>query len=118
MQKYKNVKKVYNDVEYDSKSEAQYAAILDVEMKKGRIKEIKRQVRYALPNMVGAMRLAYIVDFEVTDMKNRVHYVELKGYLTAANVVKMSFFQYYHKKIVELVRTTGVGAFRIDYLNR
>jgi hypothetical protein len=116
MKKYKNIKKFYGGNEYDSKAEAQYAEILDRAMKNGLIKDIKRQVRYSMPNMTGAMRLAYIVDFQVTDHKDRVHYVELKGYLTAANVVKMSYFQHYHQKKVELVRTTGLGAFRIDYL--
>lgn len=101
---------------YDSKAEAAYADTLLELVRVGKIREVKEQVRYPLPNMEGQLRMAYIADFVVTNNKGVEFIIDVKGLLTPEMKVKLAYFQTYHKKKVHLVFTTGAHAYRTDFL--
>jgi hypothetical protein len=101
---------------YDSKAEASYADTLLSMARVGKIKEVREQVRYPLPNMDGEMRMAYIADFVVINNSGEEFIIDVKGLLTPEMKVKLSYFQYYYKKKVHLVFTTGAHAYRTEFL--
>lgn len=113
MKKYNNIITNYKGQKFDSKAEVTYLQMLE---NLPQIKEIKTQVRYPLLNMEGKKRLAYIVDFEVITEAGNEYLIELKGCLTAANVVKMSYFQFVYKKKVHVVRTSGLKKFDVSFI--
>jgi hypothetical protein len=106
----------YNGRLYDSKAEAKYSNLLDVYFAEGYIKSIEYQVKYPLENMDGKKRLRYVADFVVTDNNDNEFILDVKGCLTPANIVKLSYFQFVHKKKVILIPTTGIKAFNFDWL--
>lgn len=114
--KYGALKTKYKDDVYDSKSEAKYAAILDYLLKTGKIKSIKRQVPFPLPDRNGKNRLRYIADFVVERLDGSLAVIDVKGLLTPANNIKLAYVKYVHGVKVELVYTTGVDKFRTNFL--
>lgn len=87
--KYKNKKTVYNGILYDSKREAEYACKLDCMLKKGLVKEIKRQVvfpyeiKYIAGDKSFSKKGKYIADFVVTFVNGQTDVIDVKGYKTA-----------------------------------
>lgn len=114
--KYGAVKTSYRGSTYDSKSEAKYAEMLDRELLEGRIKRVDRQVVYPLPDRKGAKRLRYIADFVVERLDGSFAVIDVKGVLTPANNVKLAYVKYVYGIDVELVYTTGLEKFRLDFL--
>jgi hypothetical protein len=86
------VKTVYNGVLFDSKSEARYAAHLDILQDEGRITKWERQVRVRL-EVNGKLICAIVVDFLVWDLKNLPTYVEIKGFETPVWRLKKRLFE-------------------------
>lgn len=114
--KFGAIKTKYKGNIYDSKSEANYAEILDGMLARNEIAGIKRQVVFPLPDRKGARRLRYIADFVVTRNDGSSVVIDVKGVLTPANNVKLAYVRYVHSIDVELVFTTGPEKFRTDFL--
>jgi hypothetical protein len=114
--RFNNVKVTVNGRKYDSRSEAEYAMTLVRMLELKQIKSIKEQVRYALPNMDGKLKMAYIADFVVIGNSGKEYIIDVKGMLTPEMKVKMAYFQTYHNKKVQLVFTTGPKAFDVSFL--
>lgn len=116
MGKFNNIRTKYKGKTYDSKSEAEYARILDELLDAGKIKEVKRQVKYPLMDMNGTKRLRYVADFVVTKNDGSDVVIDVKGVLTPANKVKLGYVRYVYGVKVELVYTTGLEKFRTQFL--
>lgn len=114
--KFGAIKATYKGATYDSKSEAKYAQILDDLLFSGKVLDVKRQVKYPMPNMKGEMRLSYIADFVVTSRTGVEYIIDVKGILTPANTVKLSYFQYYYNKKVWLVFNSGLKAYDTSFI--
>ena len=115
--KYNSVKTIYKGIKYDSKAEAKYAMILEDLLNQKKLKKVEPQVAFPLENMEGKKRLRYVVDFVATDNNDNVHYLEVKGQLTPANVVKMSYCQFVYGIKITLIPTTGTRAFDTSWLD-
>ena len=80
--KYKNVRKDYKDVMYDSKLEANYAHTLDLMMKasddRQRVVKWDRQVKLDL-RVNGEHIANYYIDFIVEYADGHIEYAEVKG---------------------------------------
>ena len=98
------VKTAYNGVLYDSKSEARYAAHLDILLDEGRIAKWERQVRVRL-EIGGTLICAIVVDFLVWDLKNLPTYVEIKGFETPVWRLKRKLFEALHPEAKYVVVT-------------
>lgn len=111
---------MYNGAKYDSKKEAEYAKILDDLLDRGEIAGWKRQVRFPLPDLnwleTGSTKSWYGADFVVSTLDGRECIVEVKGVLTDANKAKYSLFQYYYKRKIYIVRTTGTEKMNTNWL--
>ncbi len=114
--RFNNTKVIVDDIKFDSKSEAHYYRLLkELQMRK-RIAGFARQVKYPLPNMEGQMKMSYIADFVVEGMSGTEYIIDVKGLLTPEMKVKMAFCQYFHKIKIHIVFSTGIEAFRTDFL--
>jgi hypothetical protein len=107
---------MYRGHKYDSKAEAHYAELLDNLLEQGKIKSIDRQRVYKLPNMEGKPRMRYMADFVVVGNSGVEYIIDVKGMCTPEMKVKMAYFQYVHNKKVHIVFTTGLEAFRTEFL--
>lgn len=114
--KYGAIKTEYNGVKYDSKAEAKYAEILDGLLAEGKIKKISRQVVYPLADRKGKNRLRYVADFVVEKLDGTLAVIDVKGILTPANNVKLAYVKYTYGIDVELVYTSGLEKFKVDFL--
>lgn len=114
--RFNNTKTTKDGIKFDSKSECHYYELLKQMLKKGAIKSFERQIRYPLPNMEGKMKMCYIADFVVIGNSGAEYIIDVKGLLTPEMKVKMSFCQHYHNITVHIVFSTGLEAFRTDFL--
>ena len=97
-------KTAYRGVVYASKSEARYAAHLDLLKKAGVIKAWEGQVRWAL--IVGGEKVCTIVpDFRVTLADGSVELHEVKGYATALWKLKRKLFEALYPEVPYIVIT-------------
>ncbi len=115
--KFNNVKTFYKNVKYDSKAEAKYAEILENLLKEGKIKSIERQVKYPLEDRNGGHRLRYVADFVVTDNNDKKHVLDVKGVLLPATNIKLAYLRYVYHITVDIIPTTGLKKFNLDWLN-
>jgi hypothetical protein len=90
--KYKNIHQIYNGISYHSKKEAQYAHFLDLEKKRGKIKEWKRQVKISL-DVNGNHIANYFCDFEVLTADDSVQLHEVKGFETEVYRLKRKLLE-------------------------
>ncbi len=85
MNKYRNIKTMYNGVVFHSKKEASFAAQLD-QLKKAekpseRVEKYEMQVRY--PLIVNDIKICtYVLDFLVTYSDGRKEHIDVKGFST------------------------------------
>lgn len=114
--KFNNKKYKFKGITYDSKSEGDYAAILQQLLKEGKIKSIERQVRFKLPNMDGTLRMAYIADFIVTGNSGRSYIIDVKGLVTPEMKVKMAYAQYVHNIKIYIVYNKGLKKYNTEFL--
>lgn len=90
--KYRATAQVYNDIRYDSKLEANYAAELDWRIKAGDIKSWERQVK--IPLDVNGLHITnYYIDFIVEHNDGLKEYVEVKGFETPVWQLKWRLFE-------------------------
>ncbi len=83
---------VHNGISYHSKKEAGYAAQLELRLRAGDIKEIKRQVSIPL-DVNGRHICNYIIDFVVTLADGTLEYIEVKGFETDVWRIKWKLFE-------------------------
>ena len=89
---------MYKGVLYDSKSEAAYAAKLDVLVKAKTVKHWERQVPIVL-TVNGVKVCKMIADFFVTHKSGMSEFVEVKGVRTAAYNLKLKLLKALHPEI-------------------
>ena len=114
--KFNNKKYKFRGITYDSKSEGDYAEILQRLLKDGKIRSIERQVRFKLPNMDGNLRMAYIADFIVTGNSGRQYIIDVKGIVTPEMKVKLAYAQYVHNIKIWIVYNKGLKKFDTGFL--
>lgn len=111
-----NKKTMYRGNKYDSKAEANYAKILDTLLAQGKIRSVETQRSYPLPNMDGKSRMRYVADFVVVGNSGTEYIIDVKGMCTPEMKVKMAYAQYVHGIKIHLVFSTGLEAFRTEFL--
>lgn len=114
--KFNNKKYRFRGITYDSKSEGDYAEILQKLFKEKKITSIERQVRFKLPNMEGKLRMAYIADFIVTGNSGRQYIIDVKGLVTPEMKVKMAYAQYVHDIRIHIVYNKGLKKYDTEFL--
>ena len=89
MNKYHNVKIIYDGIKFDSKKEASRYAQLKLLEKNGYISDLKLQVRFEIvPKKNGNKRARYYVaDFVYSSEKNQKVIEDVKSYITKKNPV-------------------------------
>lgn len=97
--KYKNKKVVYNGIKFDSQKERNYYIKLKLLEDKGKIKDLKLQVKYELqPKFKSGNKniqaISYIADFTYLDEENKLHIVDTKGVRTDVYRIKKKMMQY------------------------
>lgn len=88
---------------FDSKREANVGASLAILESRGKIFELKRQVRFVLvPAQKGHLRnersIVYVSDFVYRDAKDdgKLHVVDAKGAKTKTYIIKRKLMKYVH----------------------
>lgn len=90
--KYKNVKKLYNGVLYDSVKEARFAEDLDLRLKANDITGWARQITF--PLKVNEIKVCdYIIDFIIFYQDKPEEYIEVKGFWTKEAILKRKLFK-------------------------
>lgn len=101
--------RTHNGVEYHSKLEARYAAMLDLRLKEigpFRIKSWARQVPIKL-EVNGKLICTYIVDFVVEHPDGHLEWIEVKGFDTDVWKLKQKLFHaLFPDRKLTVVRTT------------
>jgi ribosomal protein S8 len=88
MNKYHNVKIIYDGIKFDSKKEASRYAQLKLLEKNGYISDLKLQVRFEIvPKKNGNKRARYYVADFVYSEKNQKVIEDVKSYITKKNPV-------------------------------
>jgi hypothetical protein len=90
--KYFNVRQTYNNYNYDSKLEANFAASLDTLKRAGKIADWQKQKTiklYAYDRFI----CAYRIDFVVEHLDGTLEYLEVKGYPTQVWKFKWKLFE-------------------------
>lgn len=112
MNKYRNKKVTVNGITYDSKKEAQRHAILKMMERAGRIRELRRQVKYVLipaqyePDEISARgrtkrgklierECSYVADF-VYEENGKTVVEDTKGFRTADYIIKRKLLLWVH----------------------
>lgn len=110
--KYKNKKVVVNGIKFDSQKEARYYTSLLLLERTGRIKDLRRQVKYELQpsfklNSKTIRAINYIADFVYYDTKNEcIKVIDVKGSketLTDVYKLKKKLFEYKYQIEIEEV---------------
>lgn len=91
-QKFHNVKVERDGFHYDSKLEAEVGAQLELRMKSGDIKEIKRQVTFPL-DIKGYHITSYRADFLCTMSDDSLQVFEAKGLMLGDAKIKLRLFE-------------------------
>lgn len=105
--KYKNKKVVYNGIKFDSQKERNYYIKLKLLEDKGKIKDLKLQVKYELqPKFKSGNKniqaISYIADFTYLDEENKLHIIDTKGVRTDVYKIKKKMMQYKGLEIEEV----------------
>lgn len=105
--KYKNKKVVYNGIKFDSQKERNYYIKLKLLEDKGKIKDLKLQVKFELqPKFKSGNKniqaISYIADFTYLDEENKLHIIDTKGVRTDVYKIKKKMMQYKGLEIEEV----------------
>ena len=105
--KYKNKKVVYDEIKFDSQKERNYYIKLKLLEDKGKIKNLKLQVKFELqPKFKSGNKniqaISYIADFTYLDEENKLHIVDTKGVRTDVYKIKKKMMQYKGLEIEEV----------------
>lgn len=111
-----NLKVIYQDVKYDSLSEAYYAYKLNELKKLKKIISYERQVNFKLAGRRGQRSLRYCCDFKVIGKSGTEYLVEIKGRILPEANVKLAYFEYVYKLPVYVVMSTGPEKFDTSFL--
>lgn len=109
--KYKNKKVEYNGIKFDSQKERNYYIKLKLLEDKGKIKDLKLQVKFELQPKFqfgnkNIQAISYIADFTYLDEENKLHIVDVKSEATKKDKVyrlKKKLFQYKYALNIEEV---------------
>lgn len=109
--KYKNKKVEYNGIKFDSQKERNYYIKLKLLEDKGKIKDLKLQVKFELQpkfqfSNKNIQAISYIADFTYLDEENKLHIVDVKSEATKKDKVyrlKKKLFQYKYALNIEEV---------------
>jgi len=99
MSKYHNQKTIVDDIQFDSKMEAERYLILKDMEKKGEIIELKLQPRFKLQEGFryqgkSERAIFYIADFMYKDKKGKIVVEDVKGVMTKEFNIKRKMFLY------------------------
>ena len=105
--KYKNKKVIYNGIKFDSQKERNYYIKLKLLEDKGKIKDLKLQVKFELqPKFKSGNKniqaISYIADFTYLDEENKLHIIDTKGVRTDVYKIKKKMMQYIGLEIEEV----------------
>lgn len=105
--KYKNKKVVYDEIKFDSQKERNYYIKLKLLEDKGKIKNLKLQVKFELqPKFKSGNKniqaISYIADFTYLDEENKLHIIDTKGVRTDVYKIKKKMMQYKGLEIEEV----------------
>lgn len=98
--KYKNKKVEYNGIKFDSQKERNYYIKLKLLEEKGKIKDLKLQVKYELQPkfQIGNktyQKITYKADFSYISIDdNKLHVVDVKGFKTKEYLLKKKILAY------------------------
>lgn len=95
-------KTIFNGVKYDSKAEAEYAALLGLHEKMGIVSEIETQPKVYLSNA----KILYKPDFCFLRNGQKI-YVDVKGHRTAVFNIKKRLWAAYTNDTLEIVKKQG-----------
>lgn len=105
--KYKNKKVVYNGIKFDSQKERNYYIKLKLLEDKGKIKDLKLQVKFELQpkfrfDNKNIQAISYIADFTYLDEENKLHIIDVKGVRTDVYKIKKKMMEYKGLEIEEV----------------
>ncbi len=108
--KYKNKKVEYHGIKFDSQKERNYYIKLKLLEEKGKIKDLKLQVKFELQPKFqfgnkNIQAISYIADFTYYDEENKLHIVDVKSEATKKDKVyrlKKKMMQYKGLEIEEV----------------
>ncbi len=104
--KYGNQKCVYQGMKFDSKLELQRWQFLNDCLKKGKIKELKRQQRIQV--ILGRNRVCdYIADFSY-EINNKTIYEDVKGVVTAIFRLKAKLIKVIYDIDIKIVKKENI----------
>lgn len=106
MNKYHNCKCLVDNIEFDSKKEANYYLELKQKVNQGLISDLKLQVKYELIpsfklNGHSIRPMCYIADFTYRDKDLCLHIIDTKGFRTDVYKIKKKIFEYKYKIEIE-----------------
>lgn len=108
--KYKNIKTIIKEIQFDSKAEANYYLFLLSEKKFGRVKEIELQPKFILQDKFEKSgkkwpAITYKADFKVTYTNGLMEIIDVKGAITKEFSLKQKLFEKrYPDLTIKLVR--------------
>lgn len=100
MSKYNSTKIKVDNIEFDSKKEANYYLKLKMLLKSGEIKDLELQKEYILQdsfkiNKKTRRKITYKPDFSyISTSDNKLHIVDVKGFKTEVYKLKKKLFEY------------------------
>lgn len=103
--KYRNKKTVSNGVTYDSKKEAAYIETLRLLEKRGKIFDLKTQVKFKFDGLLydSGRTIQYWADASYYDSEGEYHVIDVKGIRTPSYKIKKALMWKWHKIEVEEV---------------
>lgn len=103
--KYRNKKIIVDGIKFDSKLEARRWQELDLLQKAGKIKDLRRQIKFELQpkykkNGKTIQSINYIADFVYYDLNKKKFIIEdTKGYRTEIYKLKKKIFEYVYPEL-------------------
>lgn len=112
--KFSNRPTIYNGVRYPSKTEADFAATLDIRVRARDIKGWTRQLTFPLYNAEGEIFTRFTIDFCVEHLDGSLEYVEVKYSHDAVSRDFKFRWELFVMQHGPAIREKG-GSYRIDY---
>lgn len=104
MSKYKNKKVVIDNIEFDSKHEAEYYKLLKRLKEEGNIKDFELQKKFELQPAFkkygkNHRDITYTVDFSIYYLDGEVEHIDIKGMATQASEMRRKMFDYLYPNL-------------------
>lgn len=99
----------FNGMRFDSKAEAEYAALLELQVKGGHLRWWLRQI----PVWLGTPQNRYRVDFLVCDPAGGLVFIDVKGMVKPADRKMLELWSVYGPEKLIFVKRRGATAFSV-----